>query len=308
MIETYASRVTSVPASSSTERSLLLKIPQVLSALACKRRRSTSSHQLEVIPTALELKSSVSPQQKAVSLPSELPETILAVVLDFAGPSAWYAASCTNNEWHQVLWQSPTIWSSALLSVGEEPGRVEQDVRRQRDRTRKVWFGINNFLMQGPQPSVGCDASFIGEAIRAIKGLRNIDSVEEIDPALERCVGLLRTFPINDTMARNEAIKLEALIVARTDLFKPAQCQRATDALKEATELGDLLDDALQMQDFVTLDLDSFDEDGMQALAASTGAWCREEEQDEDLVDSDVSEEALDRLLSVLRDAVVSQS
>lgn len=306
MIKAHMSGVSSMPASSSTDRSLLLKIPQVLAALACKRRQSTSSHQLEVIPTALELQPNLSPQQKAVSLPSELPETVLAVVLDFAGPSAWYSASCTNNEWHQQFWQSPTIWSSALLSLGEEPGRVEQDVRRQRDRTRKFWFGITNFIMQGPQPSVGCDALCIGEGIRAIKGLRSNDSVEEIDPALERCVGLLRTFPINDTMARNEAIKLQALIAARTDLFKPEQSQRATDALAEATELGDLLDDALQMQDLS--DLDSFDEDGMEAPAASTGAWCCEEEQDEGLADSEVSEEALDRLLSVLRDAVVSQS
>lgn len=309
MIETHASGHSGAclaPASSSTNRSLFLKIPQVLSALGCKRRQNTSSHQSEVAGTALALPSSLSPQRMAESLPSELPEAVLAVVLDFAGPAAWYAASCASNEWHQVFWQSPTIWSSALLSLGEEPGRVEQDVCRQRDRTRKVWFGITNFIMQGAQPSVPCDAMLIGEATRAIKGLRNNDSVEEIDPSLERCVGLLRTFPINDTMARDEAIKLQALIVARTDLFNPEQCQRATDALAEATELGDLLDDALQMQDL--LDLDSFDEDGIEALAASTGAWCCEEEQDEGLADSEVSEEALDRLLSVLRDAVVSQS
>lgn len=244
----------------------------------------------------------------AASWPSELPDSVVAIVLEFAGPSAWYSASCASKEWHQTLWQSPTPWSFALLSLGEEPGRVEQDVCRQRDRTRKSWFGITNFIMQGPEPGVGCDVMLMEEATRAITGLLSTDSVEEIDPVLERCLGLLRAFQISDTMARTEAVKLEALIVARKDVFKPDQRQRATNALAEATELGDLLDDALQMHDSDLFDLDSLDDDGMEALAASTGAWCCEGEQDDGFVGSDVSEEALDRLLSVLRDAVVTQS
>lgn len=189
--------------------------------------------------------------------------------------------------------------------MGEEPGRVEQDVSRQRDRARKCWFGISNFIMRGLQPGVGCDVMLLEEATRAIKGLRKTDTVE-IHPAFERCVGLLREFQINDTMARSEAVKLEALIVTRNDIFSPEQRQKATDALVEATELGDLLDDALRMQDL--FDLDALDEDSMEALAASTGAWCCEEEQDEGFDDdNDVSEEALDRLLDVLRDAVVAR-
>jgi hypothetical protein len=230
----------------------------------------------------------------------------LAAVLEFAGPSAWYSASCANNEWHQALWESPTLWSSTLLFLGEEPGRVEQNVGRQRDRVRKCWFGITNFIMPGPEQIVGCDALLIEEGARAMKGLRKTDSIDEIVPVLERCLGLLRTFPINDTMARNEAIKLEGLISSRTDIYDPEQRRRATDALAEATELGDLLDDALQMQDLV--DLDGLDDNGVEALAASAGAWCCEEEQDEGegFADSEVSEEALDHLLSVLRDAMVS--
>jgi hypothetical protein len=189
--------------------------------------------------------------------------------------------------------------------MGEEPGRVEQEVGHQRDRARKCWFGVANFIMQGPIPC-GCDVTLIEEACRAIKGLQNKDSVEEICQALERCVALLKAFHVNDSMARNEAVALEALIVAREDLFNIQQRKKATDALLEATELGDLLNDALQMHDSELIDLDSLDEDGMEALAASTGAWCCEEEQEEGFADaSDGSEEALDRLLSVLRDAVM---
>jgi hypothetical protein len=231
----------------------------------------------------------------------------LAEVLEFAGPSAWYSSSCANKEWHQTLWQSATLWSSALLSWGEEPGRVEQDVDRQRDRTRKCWFGITNFIMQGPLLGVGCDVMLMDEASRAIKGLRSTDSAEEISQSLDRCLAFLRAFQVTDAVAKNRAVSLEALIVSRKDLFKLEERNKATEALTEAMELGDLLDNALQMQDSELLDLNTLDEDGMEALAASTGAWCCEEERDEEFVlDScDASEEALDRLLSVLRDTVM---
>eukprot|EP00746_Dinoflagellata_sp_MGD_P119547 gnl/MRDRNA2_/MRDRNA2_55379_c0_seq1.p1 gnl/MRDRNA2_/MRDRNA2_55379_c0~~gnl/MRDRNA2_/MRDRNA2_55379_c0_seq1.p1 ORF type:complete len:302 (-),score=52.44 gnl/MRDRNA2_/MRDRNA2_55379_c0_seq1:189-1094(-) len=300
MIESHRSDACSLPVSSLTRQSSFLKVPQILSALACRRRRNSTSRQLED-DSVLELSSNLSLQHMAESWPSMLPEMVSAAVLEFAGPSGWYLASCASKEWHQVLWQSPTPWSCVLLSLGEEPGRIEQDVGRQRDRVRKCWFGITNFIMQGPQLSVGCDALLIEDGIRAIKGLQKTDSVDEVGLVLERCLGLLRTFAINDTMARNEAMKLEALIASRTDIFKAEQSRKATDALAEATELGDLLDDALQMEDLV--DLDSLDENGMEALAASAGAWCCE---DEVFADSEASEEALDRLLSVLRDAIKS--
>lgn len=281
-----------------------MRLPSAILSLACKRRQS--SHQSEATSITVHLPVDLSPQLMANSWPSELPETMLAGILEFAGPSAWYAASCTNKEWHQTLWQSPALWSSALLSIGEEPGRVEQDVSRQRDRTRKCWFGIPNFIMQGPCPGIGCEVMLLGEASRAIKGLRSTDTAEEISQSLDRCVALLRAFQVTDTMARNEAVNLEALIVSRKDLFKVEQRNKATDALAEATELGDLLDDALQMQDSELLDLNTLDEDGMEALAASTGAWCCEEEREEEFAEgNDASEEALDRLLSVLRDAVM---
>jgi len=280
-----------------------MSIPRNFAALVCRRRKN---NRVEVTSTALDQSSTLSLQHTASSWPSELPETVLALVLEFAGPAAWYSASCANNEWHQVVWQSPTLWSCALLSMDEEPGRVEQDVTRQRDRTRKCWFGITNFIRKGPEPGIGCEVMLIEEATRAIKGLQCTDSVEEMSQALERCVGLLKAFQINDTLARSEAVKLQTLIVARKDIFNSEQCQRATDALAEATELSHLLNDALQMQD--VFDLDALDEDGMEALAASTGAWCCEEEQDESFADgSDVSDEALDRLLDVLRDAVVTR-
>jgi len=291
-------------ASSSAEQSFLKSMPNVLSGLVCRRRKHR--HQIEADSIALDLPAASSLQHLASSWPYALPETLLAGVLEFAGPSAWFSAACANKEWHQTLWQSSTLWSSALYSLGEEPGRVEQDVSRQRDRTRKCWFGITSFIMQGPLPGIGCNFVLMEEASRAIKGLRKTDTAEEIDQTFQRCIALLRAFQISDTLARNEAIKLEALISAREDLFNVEERKKATDALAEATELAELLDDALQMQDSELIDVDSLDEDGMEALVASDGGWCCEEEQEESVADgSAASEEALDRLLSLLRDAVM---
>lgn len=298
MIETRVSSLCSTSASSSSTEEVLVQIPRLFAAFGCTRRRKGTR-------IALDQPSTSSLQHVANSWPSELPETVLAIVLEFAGPSARYSTSCANKEWHEVVWQSPSLWSSVLLSLGEEPGRVEQDVTRQRDRARKCWFGITNFIMQGSQPGIGCEVVLIEEATRAIKGLHSTDNAEEKALALERCLGLLRAFQINDTMARSEAVKLEALIAARTDIFNPEQRQQATDALAEASELCTLLDDALQMPTF--LDLDALDEDSMEAMAANTGAWCCEEDQDQSISHSnEFSDEALDRLLSVLCDAVVS--
>merc|ERR1719159_127288 len=162
----------------------------VVSTLACRHRKRTHRSESAQI-TQAKLLPVVSPQLRTHSWPSELPETTLAIVLEFAGAYAWYSASCVNRQWHETLWQSTTLWSCALLSMNEEPGRVEQDACRQRDRTRKCWFGVTNFLMQGPLTIGGCDVTVMEEASRAIKGLRSTDSEEEICQAFQRCVTLL---------------------------------------------------------------------------------------------------------------------
>merc|ERR1719463_531799 len=92
-----------------------------ISALACRRRKSIQ--QLEVTQIGVHQSSTFSLQHMASSWPSELPEAVLAIVLEFAGPSTWYSGSCVSQVWHQRLWHSPTVWSSILLSFGEEPGR-----------------------------------------------------------------------------------------------------------------------------------------------------------------------------------------